>query len=58
MFMCKMWREFVKVNLNLKINCLKLKNKGFVISFFIFRNIFNEDLGDLFSFRKVRIDIC
>lgn len=56
--MCKMWREFVKVNLNFKINYLGLKNKGFVISFFIFRNIFNEDLGDLFSFRKVRVDIC
>lgn len=56
--MRKMWREFVKVNPNLKTNRSKLKNKGPVISFSTFRNIFNEDLGDLLSFRKARIDTC
>ena len=53
--MRKMWREFVKVNPNLKTNRSKLKNKGPVISFSTFRNIFNEDL---LSFRKARIDTC
>ena len=56
--MRKMWREFVKVNPNLKTNRSRLKNKGPVISFSTFRNIFNEDLGDLLSFRKARIDTC
>ena len=56
--MHKMWREFVKVNPNLKTNHSGLKNKGPVISFSTFRNIFNEDLGDLLSFRKARVDTC
>ena len=56
--MRKMWREFVKVNPTLKTNRSGLKNKGPVISFSTFRKIFNEDLGDLLSFRKARIDTC
>ena len=35
-----------------------LRNKGPVLSLSTFRNIFHEDLSDLFSFRKARVDTC
>ena len=35
-----------------------LTNKGPGISLSTFRNIFHEDLSDLFSFRKARVDTC
>ena len=56
--MRKMWREFVKENPNFKTNRSKLKNKGPVISYSAFRKIFNEDLSELLSFRKARVDTC
>ena len=37
---------------------LKNKNKGPVISFSTFRNIFNRELKDVLSFRKFRVDTC
>ena len=58
--MRKMWRDFVTENPNFKSTRSPLRNKGPVISFstFIVRNIFHEDLSDLFSFRKARMDTC
>ena len=56
--MRKMWRDFVTENPNFKSTRSPLRNKGPVISFSTFRNIFHEDLSDLFSFRKARIDTC
>lgn len=53
-----MWFEFVCEYFYLMIISLKNKNKGFVISFLIFRNIFNRELKDVLSFRKFRVDIC
>ena len=54
----KMWREFVSKNPDLKTTSLRRKNKGHVISFSTFRNVFIEELRDLFSFRKARQDTC
>ena len=54
----KMWREFVSKNPDLKTTSLRRKNKGHVISFSTFRNLFIEELRDLFSFRKARQDTC
>ncbi|XP_044165697.1 uncharacterized protein LOC122949733 [Acropora millepora] len=56
--MRKMWRDFVTENPNLKSTHSPLRNTGPVISFSTFRNIFHEDLGDLLSFRKARVDTC
>ena len=58
MSMRKMWREFVEKNPHFKTNLSKIKNKGPVISFSTFRNIFNADLRDILSFRKSRVDTC
>ena len=54
--MKKMWREFVSKNPDLKTTSLRRKNKGHVISFSTFRNLFIQELRDLFSFRKARQD--
>ena len=56
--MRKMWRDFVTENPNLKSTRSPLRNTGPVISFFTFRNIFHEDLSDLFSFQKARVNSC
>ena len=56
--MKKMWREFVSKNPDLKTTSLRRKNKGQVISFSTFRNLFTQELRDLFSFRKARQDTC
>ena len=56
--MRKMWRDFVTENPNLKLRRSPVRNNGPVISFSTFRNIFHEDLSDLFSFRKARVDTC
>ena len=56
--MRKMWRDFCKNHPRLKTNRLRLKNKGPVISFSTFRNIFHRELGDILSFRKARVDTC
>ena len=56
--MRKMWRDFVTENPNLKSTHSPLKNTGPVISFSTFRNIFHEDLSDLLSFRKTKVDTC
>ena len=58
MTMKEMWRDFVSKNPGFKTNRSKLQNKGPVISFSTFRNIFNENLRDLLSFRKAREDTC
>lgn len=56
--MRKMWRDFVSQNPHFKTNRSNVENKGPVISFSTFRNIFNEDLREEFGFRKARIDTC
>ena len=56
--MRKMWRDFVAKNPNFKTNRSQIKNRGPVISFSTFRNIFNRNLRDIFSFRKARMDTC
>lgn len=54
----KMWGKFVSKNPSFKTNRSKMKNKGPVISFSTFRNIFIEELRDVLSFRKAREDTC
>ena len=56
--MRKMWRDFVAENPNFKTNRSVSRNKGPVISFSTFRKIFREDLSDVLSFRKARVDTC
>ena len=56
--MRKMWRDFVAKNPDFKTNRSQIKNRGPVISFSSFRNIFNLNLRDMLSFRKARIDTC
>lgn len=53
-----MWLEYICEYFNVKMIRLKRKNKGFVLSFLMFRNIFNVELKEVFSFRKFRVDIC
>ena len=56
--MRKMWRDFVAENPNFKTNRSVSRNKGPVISFSTLRKIFCEDLSDVLSFRKARVDTC
>lgn len=56
--MRQMWLEFVKGNPDFKTNRLRLKNKGAVISYTTFKNIFYSDLRETLSFRKPREDTC
>lgn len=56
--MRQMWSQFLVQNPNLKTTSLRRKNKGPVISFSSFRNIFNSKLKDRLSFRKPRQDTC
>ena len=51
--MRKTCRDFVTENPNFKSMRSPLRNKGPA-----FRNKFHEDLSDLFSFRKARVDTC
>ena len=54
----KMWQEFVRKNPDFKANRTRYTNKGPVISYSRFRNIFQEELRDTLSFRKPRVDTC
>ena len=56
--MRQMWLEFVTRNPHFSSNRSRLKNKGPVISYSTFRNIFNTDLREILSFRKPRDDTC
>ena len=56
--MRKTWCDFVAKNPNFKTNRSQIKNRGPVISFSTFRNIYNRNLRDMFSFRKARMDTC
>ena len=56
--MRQMWSQFVREHPHVKTTSLKNKNKGPVISFSTFRNIFNRELKDVLSFRKFRVDTC
>ena len=56
--MRKMWHDFVSQNPHFKTNHTNIENKGHVISFSTFRNIFNKDLREELGFRKARIDTC
>ena len=56
--MKKMRGEFVSKNPDLKTTSLRRKNKGQVIRFSTFRNLFIQELRGLFSFRKARQDTC
>ena len=56
--MRKMWSEYIRKHPDVKTTKLKRKNKGPVISFSTFRNIFNTELKDVLSFRKSRVDTC
>ena len=56
--MRQMWSEFVCEHPHLRTTRLKSRNKGPVISFSAFRNLFNSELKDVLSFRKPRLDTC
>ena len=56
--MRQMWTEFLKGNPDLKTTSLRWNNRGPVLSFSSFRNIFNSKLKDMLSFRKARQDTC
>lgn len=56
--MRKMWLEFTRRNPNFRTHRLNLRNKGPVISYSTFRNIFYCDLRESLSFRKPREDTC
>ena len=56
--MRQMWTEFLKGNPDLKTTSLRRNNRGPVLSFSSFRNIFNSELKDMLSFRKARQDTC
>ena len=56
--MRQMWCQFLKENPDLKTTSLKRNNKGPVLSFSSFRNIFNTELKEMLSFRKARQDTC
>lgn len=56
--MRQMWSEFLKENPDLKTTSLRRNNKGPVLSFSSFRNIFNSELKEILSFRKARQDTC
>ena len=56
--MCQMWSKFLKENPDLKTTSLRRNNKGPVLSFSSFRNIFNSKLKEVLSFRKARQDTC
>ena len=56
--MRQMWAEFVREHPHLRTTSLRRRNKGPVISFSAFRNLFNSELKDVLSFRKPRLDTC
>lgn len=56
--MRQMWSKFLTENPNLKTTSLKRNNKGPVLSFSAFRNIFNSELKEMLSFRKSKLDTC
>ena len=56
--MRKMWLEYICKHPDVKMTKLKRKNKGPVISYSMYRNIFNTELKDVLSFRKSRVDTC
>ena len=56
--MRQMWIEFLKENPDLKTTSLRRNNRGPVLSFSSFRNVFNSELKEMLSFRKVRQDTC
>ena len=56
--MRRMWGQFTRQHPNFTSTRLGKKNKGPVISFTTFRNVFNEDLGSRLGFRKPREDTC
>lgn len=56
--MRQMWSEFVRLHPRLQTTSLRKRNKGPVISFSAFRNVFNSNLKDVLSFRKARLDTC
>ena len=56
--MHQMWSEFIREHPHLKTTSLKNKTNGPVISLSTLRNIFNGELKDALSFRKLRVDTC
>ena len=56
--MKRMWQDFCKKHPHFKANRSKIRNKGPVISFSTFRNIFQQNIRDTLSFRKARMDSC
>ena len=56
--MRRMWQSFCAEYPQFKTTSSKAKNKGPVISFSTFRNVFDENLRDTLSFRKARVDTC
>ena len=56
--MRRMWQDICAKHPNFKANCSKAKNKGPVVSMLTFRNIFQQNLRDILSFRKARMDSC
>lgn len=53
-----MWSEFVHEHPHFKTTSLRKINNGPVVSFSAFRNLFNNELKDVLSFRKSRVDTC
>ena len=56
--MRQMWSEFLAENPNLRTTGLRRRNRGPVLSFSAFRNIYNNELKELLGFRKSRLDTC
>ncbi len=53
-----MWESFHAEYPQLKTTSSRVKNKGPVISFCKLRNIFDENLQDILSFRKAGVNTC
>lgn len=56
--MRRMWESFCVEYPGFKTTSSRAKNRGPVISFCTFRKIFDENLRDILSFRKARVDTC
>ena len=56
--MRRMWKDFTTQHPDFISTRLAVRNKGPVISFSAFRNIFIEDLSKMLGFRKPREDTC
>ena len=56
--MRRMWQHFCAKHPNFTANSSKLRSKGPVVSILTFRNIFQQNVQDILSLRKLRMDSC